>query len=86
MEIAFIVGLCLSGLFCYSVCTKSQKLIDRLTDKIIAERNPSAFATYATTTPTAKEDHFRPEHTPRNGKGNNGGFAETDLPSYLEIP
>jgi hypothetical protein len=58
-------------------------LVDRLTDKIMSDKNPSAFATYATTTPTAKEETF--SHS-GNGKMSARTPGQDDLPSYLEIP
>lgn len=76
--------LTLAVLFFFYVTHKSLHLIDRLTDKIMAERSPQAFVNYATTTPTVKDEQFRPAEG--NGKLAARTPGQDELPSYLEIP
>jgi hypothetical protein len=68
-------------LIAFYLAHRSMVLVDRLTDKIMSEKNPQAFVAYATTTPTKEEEKFL-------GKGNGKTHARTpgqeSLPSYLE--
>ena len=62
---------------------RSMVLVDRLTDKIMSDRNPQAYVAYATTTPTAKEEQFSHQG---NGKVPVRTAGVDELPSYMEIP
>jgi hypothetical protein len=75
--IAFGVFSC----FMWYTTHKTQVLLDRSTDKVLAERNPVAFSTYGATSPTVKEEQF---HAPGNGKVLARSSGGNTLPSYLE--
>jgi hypothetical protein len=68
-------------LIAFYLAHRSMVLVDRLTDKIMSEKNPQAFVAYATTTPTKEEEKF-----PHQGNGKTPARTpgQDALPSYLE--
>jgi hypothetical protein len=81
----FLIGgaVSLVMLLAFYLAHRSMVLVDRLTDKIMSEKNPQAYVAYATTTPTKEEEKF--SHS-GNGKGPARTPGQDELPSYLEIP
>jgi hypothetical protein len=69
-------------LIAFYLTHRSMVLVDRLTDKIMSDKNPQAYVAYATTTPTVKEEQF--SH-PGNGKAPVRTPGLEELPSYLEV-
>ena len=56
--------------FAYAMLSKAWNKIDRLTDKIMAERTPANFVTYASHTPTKGEPaEAKSFPIPTNGNG-----------------
>jgi hypothetical protein len=80
-DLILLIAFGIFSCFMWYTTHKTQVLLDRSTDKVLAERNPVAFSTYGATSPTVKEETF---HAPGNGKipARIGGGSE--LPSYLE--
>jgi hypothetical protein len=83
-------------LFQFYTSHRQMKLIDRCTDKILSYASPSAFATYATSTPTAKDDASHSFRDPyevvavgSNGKSSSqvppGYNGDYPLPDHLEF-
>jgi hypothetical protein len=88
VEILTVSGFALLVVgFCFSLVSKSWHVIDRLTDKLMAERTPANFATYATYTPTKWGSAEATKFPSINGNGNGNGKhpvgVGADLESYL---
>lgn len=80
-ELILLVAFGIFSCFMWYTTHKTHVLLDRSTDKLLAERNPVAFSTYGTTSPTVKEEQF---HAPGNGKMPARTPGTDALPSYLE--
>ncbi len=80
-DMILLIAFGMFACFMWYTTHKNQVLLDRATDKIMAERNQSAFATYGTVSPSVKEEQF---HAPGNGKVPARTAGTNTLPSYLE--
>lgn len=85
MESQIIVGvfglIIVGGVF--TLLQKSWHLIDRLTDKIMAERAPVAFNGYAVNTPT-KGEPAEAKSFPVSGNGNGKHLVAVSQPNSVE--
>jgi len=78
-----VVFALLTMLLQYSHANKSQKLVDRFSDKLLSLTSTNSFATYATMTPTAKEDEV---HIQSGGNGKSNGKVFAGFPSEMAFP